>query len=63
MKVRANGFFGKTKKMPAICPYCGEPMDRFDYELTGGHRECLLRKEEEDGCERLTDNARDSNSG
>ena len=31
------------------CPICGKPMDKFDYELFGGHRECLIKKEEEDG--------------
>jgi hypothetical protein len=30
------------------CPYCGKPMSRFDYELCGGCRECLLKREEEE---------------
>ncbi len=30
----------------AICPICGQWIDKFDLELTGGHRECLAQWED-----------------
>ncbi len=32
----------------ATCPICGQWIDKFDLELTGGHRECLEANEEKE---------------
>ena len=34
--------------MTVICPFCGLPINKEDYEIFGGHRECLIEKEEEE---------------